>query len=240
MRFTLFILTALLNISSYSQEKTSNCLNHVNGIVVSQKNADKISKAIIHVKLDGQLVDEGFSDEYGHFSFDLECDKRYQISAIYENHTKNIKLVFTSKTTTTHDIKLELFPIEEFKKVGEETRIIANSIEFMPDDFGITAEAAKQLNIVHDLMEKYQHIKVEIKFHTDSRGKDSFLLSLSQKRADVCANYLIKRGIDASRLSPKGYGATQLLNSCKKDIKCSNAEHIKNRRTEFVVMTEHI
>jgi len=46
---------------------------------------------------------------------------------------------------------------------------------------------------------------------------------------------MISNGIDAVRLSAKGYGESQLINSCSDGIPCTAAEHQANRRSEFVV-----
>ncbi|MNW22107.1 hypothetical protein D3C71_2234070 [compost metagenome] len=48
--------------------------------------------------------------------------------------------------------------------------------------------------------------------------------------------WLIKNGIDKSRLTAKGYGETQLLNKCKDGVKCSDWEHQANRRSEFIIV----
>jgi outer membrane protein OmpA-like peptidoglycan-associated protein len=46
-------------------------------------------------------------------------------------------------------------------------------------------------------------------------------------------DYLVKQGIDKSRLKAVGYGEKMILNRCKNGVKCSEAEHAVNRRTEF-------
>ncbi len=79
------------------------------------------------------------------------------------------------------------------------------------------------------------YITIEIGAHTDSNGEDAYNRELSQKRADAVRNYLIKKGIPANRLTAKGYGESKLVNNCKDGVKCSDEEHAKNRRTEFVV-----
>ena len=238
MRLTPFILLAFLSFNLFSQDKTTDCLNHVNGVVLSKQTGKVISNATIHLKQNGKIIREISADNQGEFSFDLDCDNRYQISAQLENYTKNIKLVFTSESMLNHNLKLELFPIKEFKKVNNENRIIIEPIEFTPNNFRITPKAASQLDLVYDLLEKYQHINIKIGFHSDIRGNAKFLLTLTQKRADACANYLVNKGIESSRVYAKGYGATQLLNRCKKNVNCTNTEHLENRRTEFIVIKD--
>ncbi|MFV0540589.1 MAG: OmpA family protein [Aestuariibaculum sp.] len=80
-------------------------------------------------------------------------------------------------------------------------------------------------------------VSIELMSHTDSRGNDDFNMSLSQQRANSVVNYLVSKGISRSRLSAKGYGETRLVNRCSNGVECTEAEHQKNRRTEFRVLS---
>ena len=84
-------------------------------------------------------------------------------------------------------------------------------------------------------MTKSSDITVDIRVHTDSRAPDNYNLTLSEQRAQSIMSFIISRGIDASRLTGKGYGETQLLNKCANGVKCPEAEHLENRRIEFIV-----
>ena len=79
-------------------------------------------------------------------------------------------------------------------------------------------------------------VSIELMSHTDARGNDDFNMALSQQRANSVVNYLVSKGISRSRLSAKGYGESRLVNRCSNDIECSEAEHQRNRRTEFRVL----
>jgi len=46
---------------------------------------------------------------------------------------------------------------------------------------------------------------------------------------------MVQQGIDRSRLTAKGYGETQLVNGCSNGVPCSEEEHQKNRRSEFII-----
>ena len=78
--------------------------------------------------------------------------------------------------------------------------------------------------------------KVELSSHTDSRGKASYNLQLSERRAKSAADYIIAQGIAASRVIGRGYGETKLLNKCADGVRCADTEHQLNRRTEFKVV----
>ena len=74
-------------------------------------------------------------------------------------------------------------------------------------------------------------ISIAINGHTDDIGEDDKNLLLSQNRADAVKNYLIDKGINASRLKSIGYG--------EKKPSVPNLNELnraKNRRTEFEIL----
>lgn len=87
---------------------------------------------------------------------------------------------------------------------------------------------------VAKLLKEYPTAKVEIQGHTDSRGAAKRNDKLSQARADAVAGVLVKTfGIDAARVSAKGYGASQPV----ADNKTAEGQ-AKNRRVVAVAEGE--
>ncbi|MBL0315975.1 MAG: OmpA family protein [Flavobacteriales bacterium] len=72
---------------------------------------------------------------------------------------------------------------------------------------------------------------MEIGGHTDNVGSDEANMTLSNNRAASVVEFLVKHGIEASRLSSKGYGET--LPVATNDTDEGRA---KNRRTEFKIV----
>ncbi|MFB6456180.1 OmpA family protein [Chitinophaga sp. Hz27] len=100
----------------------------------------------------------------------------------------------------------------------------------------IRPDAAKELDKLVNILKDNPTWEVELGAHTDSRANDAFNLALSQRRAAATVAYLVKNGINAKRLTAKGYGETKLLNKCANGVKCSEEEHMVNRRTEFTIL----
>lgn len=99
----------------------------------------------------------------------------------------------------------------------------------------IRKESKVILGRVVELMNKYPGMVIEIGSHTDSRGNEKFNADLSQKRANSTREFIIQSGIDAKRVSAKGYGESVPIIKCKPDEACSEEEHELNRRSEFVI-----
>ncbi|MGB5236493.1 MAG: OmpA family protein [Flavobacteriaceae bacterium] len=101
----------------------------------------------------------------------------------------------------------------------------------------IRPDAAAELDKVVQLMQEYPNMIIKIESHADSRGKDSYNLKLSDRRAKLTREYIIGEGIDAGRIEiALGYGETRLKNDCVNGRKCDDKEHDLNRRSEFIIL----
>ncbi|WP_299525085.1 OmpA family protein, partial [uncultured Lutibacter sp.] len=173
------------------------------------------------------------------FNYKFDCNTAYKIVASMKNYEDNITIINTSKNYNEILNKTLLMePTIEFITIREQKMIKTNPIYFDLDKDEILLDAAIELEKVIEILNKYPKIKLEIKSHTDSRAPDNYNLSLSEKRASSTINYITSKGISSNRLVGKGYGETQLVNKCSNGIKCTQAEHQLNRRTEFVIIQE--
>jgi outer membrane protein OmpA-like peptidoglycan-associated protein len=112
-----------------------------------------------------------------------------------------------------------------------ESKIVTHGINFDVDKATIKPESMGTLNMIVGVMKDNPDIKFEVDGHTDNTGNAQHNLTLSQQRADAVRTQLISMGIDASRLTTKGFGDT-------KPISDNNTLEGKanNRRVEFVKM----
>lgn len=107
-------------------------------------------------------------------------------------------------------------------------------------DFGKSAirkGAAHDLDAVIKVMRQYPDMTIELSAHTDSRGSGEYNEQLSLERAISAKDYLVVRGIDANRVTTRGYGEERLRNHCADGVRCSELEHQYNRRTEIKILT---
>lgn len=126
---------------------------------------------------------------------------------------------------------------QEKDVVKDKDRLIIKTdpIYFDYNMWYIRKESKVVLGRVVALMNKYPGMVIEIGSHTDSRGNAKFNENLSQKRANSTREFIIQSGIDAKRVSAKGYGESVPIIKCKTDDACSEEEHELNRRSEFVI-----
>ena len=81
---------------------------------------------------------------------------------------------------------------------------------------------------------------IELTSHTDCRASIEFNQKLSDNRAKASSDYIKSRITNPARISSKGYGETKLITDCACEgtvlSTCSEEDHQKNRRTEFIIV----
>ena len=108
--------------------------------------------------------------------------------------------------------------------------VILQNIQFEYNSAALTEDSEAGILMLFEFLKRNSDLKVELAGHTDNVGSDNYNLKLSSERAEVVRQALIDKGIDATRLTAKGYGATQPL------VPNDSEEHrAVNRRTEMVV-----
>ncbi|AXO80975.1 cell envelope biogenesis protein OmpA [Olleya aquimaris] len=130
------------------------------------------------------------------------------------------------------NVSVDLTPI---KKIIIADKVVLDPIYFEFDKSDITPQGALELDKLVLVMTKYPEMVIYATSHTDSRGKDSYNLSLSDRRAKSTVAYVVSKGIDQSRISGDGKGETEHLVDCKS--KCTEEEHQLNRRSEFTIVS---
>jgi outer membrane protein OmpA-like peptidoglycan-associated protein len=92
-----------------------------------------------------------------------------------------------------------------------------------------------ELEKVVVILNQFPNMKIDILSYTDSRQSAEFNMALSERRAKATLEWFVNNGISKDRLSGKGYGETKLVNNCSDGVICSEEEHTKNRRSEFII-----
>ncbi len=175
----------------------------------------------------------------------LESDARSTTTLIKGNSKKYPILVLdVPAKVNERTIPAEYKTITKRVKVKDETttatRVPAvyktERVQVLKSKGGVTVWEEVIDRKIYDVMKQKPNISVEIASHTDSRGDAASNQDLSQRRAQAVVDYLVARGIQRSRLVAKGYGETRLVNKCSDGVNCTDAQHQRNRRTEFRII----
>lgn len=105
------------------------------------------------------------------------------------------------------------------------------------DKWELKPESYTELDKLVTMLNANPAGKIEVSAHTDSKGTDAYNMKLSERRAKSVMDYLVSKGIDASRLQSKGYGESMPVAPNTNEDGSDNPEgREKNRRTEFKVL----
>ena len=118
-------------------------------------------------------------------------------------------------------------------RVTGDAVILLHQVEFDTGTAKIRRESAAILDEIADVLRQHAEIAAaEIQGHTDNRGSEKQNTDLSQGRAEAVRKALIKRGIDAARLSAKGYGPKRPAFA-----NLTTEGRQKNRRVEIKILS---
>ncbi|RKR05958.1 outer membrane protein OmpA-like peptidoglycan-associated protein [Flavobacterium sp. 90] len=187
-----------------------------------------------------EILGETKTNYDGKYAIVVPCGKVVKMIAAKPNYSSDEKTVETTMENEGEikDVNFELSNYDDLvvKKKGVE-KVDVNPIYFDYDKFDITPLAIEELTKVVFIMKKFPNIRIKIESHTDSRGKDSYNLKLSDNRAKSTRDYIVSQDIDPSRIeSAIGYGESRIINKCKNGVKCTEAEHLVNRRSDFIII----
>jgi outer membrane protein OmpA-like peptidoglycan-associated protein len=116
-------------------------------------------------------------------------------------------------------------------KIITDGKFVSHAIKFDINKSVIKGESMGFLNELAKWLKENAAVKLEIGGHTDSDGDDASNLKLSQARADAVKTQLTSMGVDAARLTAKGYGEAKPL-----DSNATPEGKANNRRVEFTKM----
>jgi OOP family OmpA-OmpF porin len=175
------------------------------------------------------------------YFFNLKTEKLYKLAAFKDGYFTSSQAFSTQALAKSDTLEVNIY----LKKLEKNKAYRLNNIYYDFDKSDLRAESKSTLDTLYNLLIENPTIIIELSAHTDVRGSDAYNLSLSQKRAESCVNYLIhEKKIPINRITAKGYGESMTLEDCTKYPDCpldQNSDcpcHQNNRRTEFKITGE--
>jgi len=215
-------------------DKSSNCAT-IDGFVINSSD-NPIPGANITVQESGDLTEQVITaNTNGTFNSCLECGKSYNITVEKNGETTTQRIDISPDCNGGQPLQMIFRLNGGGGSIAGGTTIRLERIYYNFNDASIRPDAKDELNTLVAILDAYPTLQIEIASHTDSRGGSSYNRQLSQRRADKVVAYLVQQGISASRLTPVGYGESELLNGCYDGASCSELDHQYNRRTELRV-----
>jgi outer membrane protein OmpA-like peptidoglycan-associated protein len=186
------------------------------------------AKRELHVNMDqGHVTSQAQYDIYKGMSATF-LTEGHEIADIFFIDYLKRKVVANAKAASPGDIggvQIEL--------KGAEKEAVDKAYEGLRFDFGkatIQPASFPHLNLLASMLVEHPDYKLTLKGYTDNVGKANDNLKLSKNRAKAVREYLIKQGLDDSRITSDGYGMDSPIADNSTD-----EGRAKNRRVEFIV-----
>jgi outer membrane protein OmpA-like peptidoglycan-associated protein len=122
-------------------------------------------------------------------------------------------------------------PVAVPAPVAAPQKLVLGDVLFETNKATLTQDATGTLDQAAASLQEWGHVKVEVAGYTDDRGTPEYNEKLSLRRADAVRTYLIGKGVDADRLTAKGYGESSPV-ADNTTVEGRSA----NRRVELVPM----
>jgi len=213
------------------------CIQEVRGVVRSQSTGQLLPGATVELRNHAGEVIQTVTASDVDATYTLNksvCDSTFVVVGMHKGFLNDEQTINTVNDTGADALVVNLNLPNQFVL----NKVNINTIYFDFDKSNIRPDAAKELDKVVQVMNEYPALTIEAGSHTDSRASDAYNMKLSERRAKSTVDYIVSKGIDASRIVYKGYGETQLVNQCSNGVKCSKEAHQANRRTEFKITNE--
>jgi outer membrane protein OmpA-like peptidoglycan-associated protein len=201
------------------------------GKVLDQKTQKPVTQSVV------KMVDEAgnlktFNSEDGQFQFMTARGHQYVLTADKTGY------ISTRATVSTEGIKRQdpddtVFVTIYVDSFTIDTEFALSNILYDYDKASLRPEAAASLEKLTELMKNNPSLDVKIFSYTDAKGTPQYNINLAQQRAESVVNYLVRNGVDRSRLSAKGLGEANPVASNE-----SEDGRQQNRRTTFRIATD--
>ncbi len=209
-----------------------NKITYIKGIVYNAITKTNIESTIEIIDIDQPLFSNKFTSNLNGFFFvTLTSGHNYIISItkngylFYSNHF----LLKETETNFNEPYKLNI-PLQP---IQNGLTIELKNVFFDINKADLKPTSMIELNKIVTLLNNNPKLNVEFGGHTDNTGDKKINLLLSTNRAKAVYDYILTTGVDAKRLSYKGYGDTMPV------IENSTPENkTKNRRTELKVISK--
>ena len=209
-----------------AEQKKPEIIN-IHGTVKESKNGKLVTECPVKVIINQNEVYETSTNKQGVFNMYIPKSPEYQVVVT--------KIGFFQKQVTVGVEKLT--SAQSTFEIPIDPIVVNKTIELKNILFDLNKEALRKESIIEleklkDFLLINPDIYIELNAHTDTRGDYYLNLQLSEKRAETVRNYLLSKGIAASRIISHGFGKTfpLIVNAI------TESDNEKNRRVEFRIL----
>jgi len=184
------------------EKQTLGTVGFSGNVMDIQKKSVKNANINVIDNTTGKSVGQYTSDHQGKFSFVLERGKNYNLSFEAEGYLFQSENVNLPKEQVYSVIEKDVV----LQPIAAGSKIVLKNLFFDSNKSKIRKESFIELDKIYSFLVEQSKIKAEVSGHTDNKGNEKLNTKLSQDRAKAVMDYLVKKGINKSRLTAVGYG----------------------------------
>jgi outer membrane protein OmpA-like peptidoglycan-associated protein len=211
-------------------------MKQVSGLVVNcetQQPLGGVSVQVIDANNNAVLSNQT-TDANGHYSFTVEDYKPLKAVAMSNGYISNTLAIAAPADEEAESLANPALCLNPVPKA-----MVLENVYYEYNKASLQPASYPSLDKLVEMLQQNPNMIIELGAHTDNIGSEKYNLKLSEARAKSVVAYLISKGIDATRLQAKGYGATQPIAPNSNEDGSDNPEgRQKNRRTEFKVLSK--
>ena len=204
-------------------------VSFIRGKVTDRSNGQPVEADVqLYDLATGKLATGAYSDpRTGEFLVCIPAGRSYALNASSEGYlffSQNYD-VATGTPKEPYTLNVPLSPLTAGSVIA------LRNIFFNTASYDLLPASNAELEKLVQLLRTNTTLRIELGGHTDNVGADAANLTLSDQRAQAVRDFVIAQGIDASRITAKGYGET-------KPVATNDTEEgrAQNRRTEVTVL----
>jgi len=226
----------------------------LSGVITDFKTKKIISGAMIKIIGSDGSSSQTFTDNSGRYTFDnniINENISYDLTISSEGYLS------TNFSQSTIGIKESVNLVQDISLEATLKEIILPKIEYDYNSADLRIKSKEALDALIVVLIENPNVVIQLRSHTDNRAGDDFNMELSQRRAQICVDYMVAKDIEPMRLVAIGMGENEpyvmdvkdgklkpgaILNEefiqqlkRKKDVEKA---HQYNRRTDFKVVLD--
>ncbi|MCW3804830.1 OmpA family protein [Plebeiibacterium marinum] len=205
-------------------------VSYVQGRVFDKKTGKRLQAAFELKDVDTKkmVVQASSTDFSGEFLICLPAGNSYALNVVKEGYLfYSGHFDMEDENSVNDPLVMDIY----LKRIQVGEHVVLNNVFFETDSYVLRSQSEVELDKIVKFLSQNSTVKVQVLGYTDNVGSEGYNLELSNKRAQQVYQYFIDAGISANRLSFKGKGMSDPIES--NDTEEGRA---KNRRTELKIV----
>jgi len=157
------------------------------------------------------------------------CERTSGEQVVYIHDTVVVEVV-KERVDTIEVVRIDTTKFLKTNNTKTTDLIQLPNVQFETDKDILVPGSLPDIQRLAEFLIKNKHVKADIYGHTDNVGDRNHNLDLSQRRADAVRDFLVKLGVESSRIKTRGFGPDQPKN--KND---TPEGRLMNRRVEVML-----